>query len=184
MRQSSPPLSRTLAIVVAIFVVVALLTATATYREATPGAHLYAAYFKPDQPVFAGTQRALGRDQSAEASVLRQAVSYHRDARYDYALMGFRNYRETNPVPTDPAVPLLAATAALATGHHAEADEWLELVDRDAPEAHAAALWYQALNDLAAERITSARVLLTELADGAYARAYPVAELLAELPIE
>lgn len=173
-------MSRTSSIIVASLLVVGLVSATIAYRDAHPGQRLFAAYFDPVPPGGYGLTRGLGQDPATEASVLRQAFAYHRAADYDFALTALRNYLSTNPLPADDRAPLLAATAALANGYYAEADELLDHIPRNAT-TYSAALWYRALSALRMERPDAARAALIELASRPDAGEFRVGELTAKL---
>lgn len=150
---------------------------------APSGERLYAEYFDAEPVSGYGTQRAFVRLTDQEASVLRQAITYHQDRDYDYAIMAFRNYLATNPIPADPRIAVLAGTAAMATGHHQEAREYFDLLTEEDGFAYAESLWYGALNELHADRLPSVRVLLEELRDNRYASEYPLVDLMPRLPV-
>lgn len=174
-------MSRTLSLLLGFLLLAGLVIATVTYRSAHLGNRLFKEYFTAVPQQGYGTQRGFARDTDQEASVLRQAYNYHQNADYDLAIVSFRSYLSTNPVPADARIPILAATAALANGHTAEAKELLTLVNEDDGAAYASATWYQAMAELRAERLVAAEVLLTELHDSRYAVAYPTGDLLERL---
>ena len=157
----------------------ALLVLLASCGVDRTGSRLYAEYFRPEPVGGYAAQRAFVRATEAESSVLQQAITYHREAAYDHAIVAFRNYLDDVATDADPRVFVLAGTAALATGNYDEASEYLNSLNEEDGPAYAEALWYGALNDLQAERIVSARVQLEELSDTEFAAEYPIQKLLA-----
>lgn len=169
--------------VLAIGLITALLLlsvfATATYGESNEGALLFEEYFEAEPAGGYGTQRSLAAGVSDEdASILRQGIAYHQQADFDLALVAFRAFLESNPIPTTDQPLLLAATAAIATGHYAEGEEYLEQIAEDDSEVGTAANWHQALLHLRKEGRSAALVELRHVERATVGRSYPAAELI------
>lgn len=151
--------------------------------KANEGSRLFEKYFEASPANGYGTQRSLVADISDEdASILRQGVTYHQQADYDLALVSFRAYLESNPAPATDQPLLLAATAAIATGHYAEGEEYLNQIPADETEAGVASRWYIALLLLRRNDKRAAVWALRQIETSQNARAYPVGELLAKIP--
>ena len=150
-----------------------------THGEVNEGVLLFEEYFEAKPVAGYGTQRSLAAGISDEdASILRQGIAYHQRADYDLALVSFRAFLESNPVPATDQPLLLAATAAIATGHYAEGAEYLNQITEDDSEVGTAANWHQALLYLRKEEGSTALMELRNVELATAGRAYPTVELM------
>ena len=177
------PLNRPIALLLILILLAVTAAVTMGYGQQRTGYHLAMEYFDPQPIEGYGTQRALVPAVSVaqEASFLRQGIRHHQLGDYDLALVSLRAYHDERPVANDYLPGLLASTAAFATGHYEEAEEWLGGMERGSAEGQRAYLWYKALCALRSEDFDTARDHLRRLT-GLPGNSYPTRELLAELP--
>lgn len=141
------------------------------YRSETRPQRLFQTYFTAIPPAGYGIKRSVAvftgdpaREQTAEeASIYRQALRYHQEERYDYALMAWTAYLEHDPLPKDYRPHLLAATAAAASGDYPRAEELLAEMPRETEVAAASYHWYRALLFLRDGKIEIAAVALRQI---------------------
>ena len=156
--------------------------ALSSYREANKGALLFEEYFEAAPVEGYGTQRSLTVGQrDTDASILRQGIAYHQQADYDLALVSLRAYLDSNPLPDNDQVFLLAATAAIASGNYAEGEEYLKQIAKDDAKFGAAASWHTALLALRKENLRAATGELRLLEQAGMNRLYPVKAILQNL---
>lgn len=154
-----------------------------SYRAERPGDRLFGAYFSAAPVQGYPAQRSLSAGMvDADASILRQAYAYHKAADYDLALVSFRAFLESNPVPESDETLLLAGTSAVATGNYAEGAEYLRRVDENGAFA-AEARWHLALLDLREGSLAAARGELRRISEAPAGRSLPVGELLEKIPV-
>ncbi|MFK8164788.1 MAG: hypothetical protein AB8H12_20245 [Lewinella sp.] len=159
-----------------------LVFAISCYRSSNTGVLLYEAYFDATPVNGYATQRSLAAAAPDEdASILRQAITYHQQTDYDLSLMSFRAYLESHPQPDNDQVFLLAATAAMASGNYAEGEEYLQQIDKTDTEFGAAASWHNALLLLRKEKLRAAVWEFRLLEKAGLDRLYPVKEILQDL---
>ncbi len=140
---------------------------------------LFEQYFEAEPVSGYGTQRSLATGISDEdASILRQGITYHQQMDYDLALVSFRAFLESNPEPASDRPLLLAATAAIATGHYAEGKEYLAQITEDDSEIGTAANWHQALLLLRKEERSAALAELQLVGRSPAGSAYPTEDLV------
>lgn len=153
--------------------------ALASFQEEQRGNLLFEEYFSAQPLTGYTTQRSLSSGVTdTESSMLRQGIAYHQTEDYDLALVSLSAYLEGNPTDAPASSYVLAATAAIAIGHYAEGQEFLELVPTEDPEASLAANWHKALLRLRKEDFPAAKQLLEEINTTKGSSKYPVAELL------
>ena len=179
MQKSLPALPKVFAISFIAGILLFSGFAMTTYGESDGGVLLFEEYFEA-KPVYGyGIRRSLAADLSdTDASILRQGISYHQQADYDLAIVSFRAFLESNPEPADDQPLLLAATAAIATGHYAEGMDYLDEITEDDSETGTAANWHQALLHLRKGNNAAALAELQRVKQARAGRAYPTARLL------
>lgn len=111
-------------LVAAAIVIGLLFFGWKTYHQAQAPDRVFAEFFDPNPKVTFSGQRALSTVRQ-EDPVLNQAIRYHLEGEYAFALSSWRNYLEDNANP-DPKAYLYAAGASMATGSYALAEYYLE----------------------------------------------------------
>ncbi|MFT4687526.1 MAG: tetratricopeptide (TPR) repeat protein [Neolewinella sp.] len=157
--------------------------AISSYRAEQPGVRLFTKYFSAVPMQGYSAQRSLAAGmKEADASIIRQAYVYHEATNYDLALVSFRAYLESNPVPKSDETLLLAGTAAVAAGEYAEGAEYLDQIE-EGGEFTAEAWWYLALIDLQQGDLAAARGELKRVTGSNYGQLFPVKEVLGKIPV-
>lgn len=155
------------------------VVAVQSYQSANTGRLLAEAFFDAQPPNGYGTQRVLTPVPAtdAAASILRQGIRYHQEAKYDLALVSFRAYFADNPIIEDAQPASLAASAAFASGAYAETNRFIG----ELPADNVTKMWLQALLELREENLVAAESLLSQLKNRTD-NPYPAAALLDRLP--
>lgn len=175
-------LSKTFSILLILGFIACSVFAVSSYRAEQPGVRLFGEYFSAVPVQGYAVQRSLSAGANDEdASILRQAFAYHKSADYDLALVSFRAYLESNPLPVHEETLLLAGTSAVATGNYAEGAEYLDQIETSG-ELAAEARWHLALIDLQQGKLTSARGELKRVATSKNGQGLPITELLEKIP--
>lgn len=176
------PLTRTFTIALLAVITILTVFAMSSYRQGNAGTLLFEEYFSATPAQGYATQRSLAvAGNDTDASILHQGKLYHQQQDYDLALMSLRAFLESNPVPATGEPLFLAATAASATGHYAEAAEYLAQIAPDEPEYGPEASWHTALLLLKDEKPVAARPYLEGLKNSGRGNLYPVEEVLKKL---
>jgi outer membrane protein assembly factor BamD (BamD/ComL family) len=177
-------LSKTVSIVLILGFIACSAFAIMSYRAEQPGARLFAEYFSAVPAQGYTAQRSLSaRAHDEDVSIIKQAYSYHKAADYDLALVSFRAYLESNPLPANEEALLLAGISAVATGEYAEGAEYLGQIDKDGAYA-AEAWWHLAMIDLQRGDLKAARGELQRVAASSYSRNFPAEDVLAKIPMQ
>ncbi|TXF83360.1 hypothetical protein FUA23_21595 [Neolewinella aurantiaca] len=174
-------MSKTVSIILVSVVVACSLFAMSAYKKEQPGKHLFSTYFDAAPSQGYTTQRSLSASANdTDASIIRQAYTYHKSADYDLALMSFRAYLESNPLPVSDETLLLAGTSAVATGNYAEGADYLDQIDQEGEYA-SEAWWHLALIDLQRGDLKAAKGELARVANSRYGHNFPTAQIMEEL---
>jgi hypothetical protein len=114
------------------------------YHQAQAPDRVFAEFFDPNPKVPFSGQRALSAVRQKDP-VLNQAIRYHLDGEYAFALSSWRSYLEDNANP-DPKAYLYAAGASMATRKYELAEYYLEqLPPQSTGELGADTDWYRLL---------------------------------------
>ena len=176
-------MSKTISTLLFLAFIACSVLAVYSYRAEQPGVRLFKDYFSPVPVQGYAAQRSLSAGVNDEdASIIRQAYAHHKAADYDLALVSFRAYFESNPVPINDEALLLAGTSAVATGHYAEGEEYLDQIE-DSGAFAAEAWWHLALIDLREENLMAGRDELKRIIKKE-AGGLPASELLKKIPTQ
>lgn len=176
-------MSKTISIVLVLGFIACSVFAILSYRAEQPGARLFTEYFSAVPIQGYTAQRSLSAGvPDADASILKQAYTYHKAADYDLALVSFRAYLESNPFPVNEETLLLAGISAVATGEYAEGAEYLDQIDGGGEYA-AEAWWHLALIDLQRGDLKAARGELQRVTSNSYGRNFPAEDVLEKIPM-
>ncbi len=162
--------------------IVCSIFAVSSYRSEQPGARLFGKYFSAVPVQGYSVQRSLSTGANEEdAAIIRQAYNYHKATDYNLALVSFRSYLESNPLPENEEVLLLAGTAAVATGNYTEGAAYFDQIEESGDFA-AEAWWHLALIELHEGNFTTARSELKKVVKSKATRSLTAVELLKEVP--
>ena len=174
-------LSKIVSILLFLGFIACSVFAVSSFRAERSGARLFSEYFSAAPVQGYGVQRSLAVDQvDVDASILRQAYAHHKAENYDLALVSFRAYLESNPVPENDEVLMLAGTSAVAMGNYGEGAEYFDQIEATG-EFAAEAWWHLALINLQGDNLTDARSEWRKVSANKQGARFPAIELLEKI---
>lgn len=177
-------MSKTISIILVLGFIACSAFAVTSFRAERSGTRLFADYFNAEPIQGYTVQRSLAvGNVDEDASIIRQAYSYHKAESYDLALVSFRAYLESNPLPENDEVLVLAATSAIATGNYDEGAQYLDQIE-DNGDFATEAWWYLALIDLREDKLTSAESELKRVITSKRGRSFPAKELMEKISLK